>query len=179
MSDVRDTRLERLRKIKSLAENGCGGEKESAFVLYDKLKRLYELSDEDVAGLELFNCDFKWRTELGKKLLYQIIYMVVGNALIYEYPRKKKITVECTKPEEEEIRLCYSVYLPALERHIKDAYTAFVMTNDILPDADVRRPVDLSDIEISPERRKELDRASRLAKVMKRTVLPRALIDGK
>lgn len=179
MSIKDESRIERLCKIRALAQKGSPGEKEAALQLYEKLKSLYELSDDDIAGLELFDCDFKWKTNLDKKLLYQIIYMVIGNARIYEYPRKKMVTVECTKPEEEEIRLCFSVYLSALDKHMNDAYIAFVMANDILPDENVRRPVDLYDSEMSPERRKELDRASRLAKVMKRTVLPRALIDGK
>ena len=176
-----ENRLARLRKVKSLAEHGADGERESALALYEKLKRLYDISDSDVVESVLLDCDFRYRTVFEKRLLMQVIYSVVGNAEIWEDARHKSILVHCTAAEEMDIRLSYSVYKPALEKSLNDAFLAFVMVNDVYPGEDVRcPPTDVPDMSlISLERRKELLRASLMADTMEKTELPRALLDKK
>lgn len=178
MDSKHENRLARLRKVKSLAEHGADGERESALVLYEKLKRLYDISDSDVVKPVLLDCCFRYRTVFEKRLLMQVIYSVVGNAEIWEDVKHKSILVHCTAAEEMDIRLSYSVYKPALEKSLNDAFLAFVMVNDVYPGEDVRcPPTDVPDMSsISLERRKELLRASLMANTMEKTELPRALL---
>ncbi len=178
MDNKHENRLARLRKVKSLAEHGADGERESALALYEKLKRLYDVSDSDVVEPVLLDCGFRYRTVFEKRLLMQVIYSVVGNAEIWEDVKHKSILVHCTATEEMDIRLSYSVYKPALEKSLNDAFLAFVMVNDVYPGEDVRCPsTDVPDMSsMSLERRKELLRASRMANTMEKTELPRALL---
>ncbi len=48
----REKVLEKLGKIKALAERGVGGEKETAMRMYEDLKEKYGITDEEVAAVK-------------------------------------------------------------------------------------------------------------------------------
>ena len=50
-------RIEKLRKIKELAEKGVGGEREVALETYARLKALYNISDDLITEPELSSSD--------------------------------------------------------------------------------------------------------------------------
>ena len=53
--ETREKVIEKLVKIKALAERGVGGEKETALQMYEALKAKYNISDEEIqmAAVEL------------------------------------------------------------------------------------------------------------------------------
>lgn len=164
-------KTERLRRIKRLADNAEGHEKKAALAAYEKLKALYNMTDDDVNEIVLREVGFTYKDKWEKKLLHQCIYSVLGNTKIAIY--RRKIYVKCTPVEEQELSLCYSVYKTALDRHLKDSVSAFIMKNNIYPDKNVRCGSIISDEPLSDAEK----RALRLASQMEKTVLPRALLN--
>lgn len=83
----REKVLEKLGKIKALAERGVGGEKETAMRMYEELCRKYEIS-EDEAEAALVKLEKRWfsySTPLEEELLTQIFYKVTGDSTHYVY----------------------------------------------------------------------------------------------
>ena len=77
----REKVLEKLGKIKALAERGVGGEKETAMRMYEELCRKYNISDDEAeaALMKLETRWFSYSTQLEKELLGQILYKVTGS----------------------------------------------------------------------------------------------------
>ena len=101
----REKVLEKLGKIKALAERGVGGEKETALRMYEELCRKYDIS-EDEAEAALAQLEKRWfsySTQLEENLLLQIFYKVIGSGESYiytgKYSRRKKRGCVCTALE--------------------------------------------------------------------------------
>ena len=96
----REKVLDKLGKIKALAERGVGGEKETAALrMYEEICRKYDISEDEAenAFAELEKRWFSYGTQLERDLLLQIFYKVTGDASHYEYTgqykRRKKAGV--------------------------------------------------------------------------------------
>ena len=164
-------KTERLRRIKRLADNAVGHEKKAAMAAYEKLKTLYNMTDDDVNEIVLHEVVFTYKDKWEKKLLYQCIYSILGNTKIATM--RRKVFVKCTAAEEQELSLCYSVYKTALDKHLKESLSAFIMTNNIYPDENVRCGSVVSNEPLTESQ----IRAMRLASQMEKTVVPRALLN--
>lgn len=83
----REKVLEKLGKIKALAERGVGGEKETAIRMYEEMCRKYNISDDEAeaALMKLEKRWFSYSTQLEKELLTQIFYKVTGDMACYVY----------------------------------------------------------------------------------------------
>ena len=168
-------RIEKLRKIKELAEKGVGGEREAALETYARLKALYNISDDLITEPELSNHYFKFESEVMKRLLHQVIYSVCGSEQIYTiHGLRKQLYVRCTDFEAAEIGLLYDVYKHELKKTLKAAYLAFINANDIFPDENVRvPPIKREKTELTEEEKQAL----RLMGGIDKTTIPRGLIE--
>lgn len=131
-------KLERLRKIKELAENGCLGEKTAALETYERLKAIYNISDDLISQPAAKRHEFRYNKDYEKKLMSQIIYMVCGDVQICQICGKRILTAETTDFEAAKIGLHYEIYAAAIKKHMQAAYIAFVQANGIFPDENVR-----------------------------------------
>lgn len=140
----REKALEKLGKIKALAERGVGGEKETALRMYKELMEKYDISEEE-AEMAITDIEQRWfsyRTQPEKRLLSQIFYKVTRDANHFEYKgkykRRKKVAVNCTEIEALEIQLLFDFYREELEKEISVTVEAFIMRNHLYPDKTAR-----------------------------------------
>lgn len=136
--------LDKLNKVKALAEKGVGGEKESAMRMYNELMEKYNISPDEVEK-SVYDLERRWfgySHIYEKPLLAQIIYKVTGSSDMVEYvgakKRRKKIGCNCTEIEAMEINLLFSFYRKALKDDLDIFIAAFINKNKIFPDENAR-----------------------------------------
>lgn len=170
-------KLERLRKIKELAENGCLGEKAAALEKYNMLKSLYKITDDMISVPAITEHEFKYSRAYERKLLLQIIHMVCGDVDVFKITGKQILTAETTDFEAAEIGLHYEVYAAAIKKHMQAAYIAFIQANDIFPDESVRVP-DKKNKRYAKADDDVIRAAVALAAMTDKTFVPRGLLEG-
>ena len=69
MNQATNELLEKIKRIKALAENGVGGERESAQAMLEKLMRKHEISEEELITDNLEEVWFRYKDENERKLL--------------------------------------------------------------------------------------------------------------
>lgn len=79
----RERLLQKIKRVQALALHGVGGEKESAAAMLDKLMKQYGISESDIAEEHREIAWFRFKTPLEEKLLFQVIYSVVGDRGVY------------------------------------------------------------------------------------------------
>lgn len=136
MESVRQKLIEKMLKIKALAEEGKAGEKEAAKKKLILLMDRYGLTDDDLNEKELYFWKYKRTDTLSKSLLHQVIYSVMGNVNLKCHERTPDIGCYCTKSEAVEIEAKYNFYYEALKKDLDIFYRAFIMTNNIYPSDD-------------------------------------------
>lgn len=128
----RKTILELVRKVKSLADRGIGGEAISAKI---KLKRLYEkynLTDADFVELqESYNRYFIFRHEFDKTLLFSIICMIVEKPTVNCGESNKVIRVKLTDEQYTNIVEAYEYYQKMFDDYSKYLMQAMISRNAI------------------------------------------------
>lgn len=169
-------KLERLRKIKELAENGCAGEKTAALEMYERLKSLYRITDDMIGTPPVTRHVFKYNRDYERKLLAQIIYMVCGDVKVFQTVRKRILAADTTDFEAAEIGLHYEVYAAAIKKHMQAAYIAFVQANGIYPDENVR--VHDKNTQFAKTDDDVVRAAAALASMTNKTFVPRGLLEG-
>lgn len=170
-------KLERLRKIKELAENGCLGEKTAALKAYERLKSIYKITDDMISVPAITEHEFKYSRAYERKLLSQIIYMVCGDVDVFKITGKQILTAETTDLEAAEIGLHYEVYAAAIKKHMQAAYIAFIQANGIFPDESVRVP-DKKNKRFAKADDDVIKAAIDLAAMTDKTFVPRGLLEG-
>ena len=77
----REKVLEKLGKIKALAERGVGGEKETAMRMYEELCRKYNISDDEAeaALMKLETRWFSYSTQLEKEFIAFALWVLTNN----------------------------------------------------------------------------------------------------
>lgn len=128
-----DAALERLQKIKELADKGIDGEAEAARAkLQEGLKRL---------GLTLADLKSIKRTEqqIGYDNEYEadIITQVIASMELQAYKRNrngrwlKKVFVECTPTELAELKLRLEFYLLTFRKELADITLAYIYKHEL------------------------------------------------
>ena len=184
----REKVLEKLGKIKALAERGVGGERETAMRMYEELQRKYNISsDEAEAALnKLEKRWFSYKTELEEELLVQIFYKVTGEEthFVYsgQYSRRKKRGVMCTELEAAEIQLLFNFYRERLKEELEAFMFAFKQRNDLFPDETARvyqKHESRSVADLTEKELKKYKKAAFMAEFMDKKQPPRAAIEEK
>lgn len=131
-------KIELLRKIKTLAERGIGGEKEGAQLTLSRLMKKYGIDEEQLEKECKEAAFFSYSQEWERRLLNQIIYMVTGEAGygcvgFYSKRKRKQLGIDCTVAERLEIDANYEFYKRAVEKELEIFLEAFVQKNRIFP----------------------------------------------
>ena len=147
-----ENKVELLLKIKALAERGIGGERQEAKKRLEVLMLKFGITDEMLGAETVECCWFKYREKLDKRLLNQVIYMVLGNGDTYKRGRYKEVGVYCTAAQRLEIQLAFEFYDRAMWEEMRLFYKAFLSNNDIFP-PDNKQRAPLPSDELSHEER--------------------------
>lgn len=134
-----ENKAQLLQKIKALAEQGVGGEKESAQKILDQLMKKYGISEEDLLEEKVALEWFRYKDYLEKRLLDQIIYMVMGDVDTYKKSggRHKLVGVYCTVYKKIEIEANYEFFKNAFINEFKIFYVAFCNKNRLFPPEEI------------------------------------------
>ena len=183
----REKVLEKLGKIKALAERGVGGEKETALRMYEDLCRKYDIS-EDEAEAALAQLEKRWfsySTQLEEELLLQIFYKVTGSGESYiytgKYSRRKKRGCVCTALEAAEIELIFGFYREEMKRELEAFMIAFKQKNNLFPDETARayKEYDGPERKLTEEEERKYKKAAFMRMVMDGRTPPKAAIEAK
>lgn len=142
MTAERERLLEKIKRVQALAERGVDGEKESAAALLERLMKQYGIEESEIAEERRETAWFRYKTELERKLLIQVIYTVTGKVAFgcvgtYTGRSRKKVGVDCTAAERLEIEISFEFYNAAMQKELERFYSAFLIKNNIFPDKEV------------------------------------------
>lgn len=170
---TRDKVLAKLKHLKVLSEQGIGGEATTAQILYDKISKKYDISDEELQQLGYDKVErrwFKYSDELSKQLATQIFYKVTGSPTYWTKTdkRKKQIGVDCTELEYDEIKFYHSFYMEHFRKELDIFFRAFINVNDIYPNSSARLYEENTseDRELTKEELERLDKMFRMSRGM-------------
>ena len=184
--------LNRIEKIKRLAEAGDEGEKETARAMLERLMRQYNITDNDLEQ----SVRKYWYTSISgfkcRELLGQIcsFYPDYGkdNGVWMTYipsmtPAKKRSAeaymhsqrifgkntiINATREEFIEIMAKYEIYHKSLIKHYNSFYYAFLLRNNLLQAADGNAKVSKKDLEMA-------DTAFRMAGGIEKSIVNKLL----
>lgn len=128
--------IEKVQKMKALAERGIGGEKENATQMVERMMEEYDITEDDLRedAVERRWLRFNSKDKYAKKLMAQIIYAVTGVGEYWTRGRKAVAGVECTAAQEIEIASKYAFYYEAYLEDLEVFYSAFINKNGIFPE---------------------------------------------
>lgn len=152
--------IERLLKIKALAERGVGGERSAAERLLNSLMKQYDISPEDL-GSDKAECHFAYIGEqsIDWKLFSQIAHKLhegrPGKVKLADLrnapalhrrawaeaglgPKNSNIGLHCTKAEFVEVMSTFEIYRDDMHRQEEAFFYAYLDKNNLLmaPDGD-------------------------------------------
>lgn len=138
MTSERERILQKIKRVRALAERGIAGEQESAAATLDRLMKQYGITEADIAEECRELAWFRYKTPIERKLLLQVIYAVtgrVGSGCVGTYTgrTRKQVGIECTAAERLEIQFDYDFFRAALEEEMERFYSAFLIKNGIFP----------------------------------------------
>ena len=173
--------LEKIKKIKALADRGVGGEKMNAQATLERLMQEHGITEAD---LELEKVETEWFTyhdELERRILGQVIYSVTGKqpfgCVGAETGRKrKKRGADCTAAQRLEIEFNYNFFCEAAKKEFEVFLYAFFVKNRIFPPETVVPPRKAE--EMTEEELREMRRAAIMAETMKHYTPRKAIGDG-
>lgn len=127
---------DRIYKLLELSNRGVGGEKDNAEKRLMALLKKYSLSMNDLVDTESRSeITIYYKTKFESRLANQILYQMGLDKDSYELiGDRNKIYVECTKSEETEFKLKYSIYKLALKKEMELTYQAFIQAQGIFPE---------------------------------------------
>lgn len=112
-----DKKIELMKKLKALAEQGVGGEKETAQKKLEQLMKKYNVKEQELSDDAIEEHIFRFHGEFEKRLLIQVAYKVLGKEFVkrmytYRWGKGKRTTrmIECTKAEALQIRIAHEFY---------------------------------------------------------------------
>lgn len=148
-----DSKQELLKKIKTLAEQGAGGEKINAQRMLSVLMKKYGITDADLDDDKLIPCEFRCKTDTEETLLKQTIYKVTNQVKIYGFARRRTgrtikhlIGCECTQAQKIEIEFLFDFYKRVYAKDVALFLEAFIQKHCIfgqLPEDEEPQKIEL------------------------------------
>lgn len=135
MADGQAKRLELLKKLKALADNGVGGERENAQAMLDKLLAKYDISAETLSDDEVSDHGFTYHSDFERRLLSQLRAKIATNrdAFRYKYGKGARSTFYCTCTEAEalQIQIEFEFYAALWKEEQETFFGAFIQKHQI------------------------------------------------
>lgn len=141
-----------LKKIRTLAERGVGGEAENAEKLLAHMMEKYDISENELDADIRERNDFEYHGKEQKKILRQVVYKVTGgNAYELYYTAtgrkvKTQLGADCTPAEKVEIEYLFDFYKRLWEKEKEAFLAAYIQKHRIFA---IR--ADIEPQRISPE----------------------------
>lgn len=160
----RERLLEKLMKVKALADRGEGGERESAERTLAAMMERYGISNADIENNQISTHWIRYKTEWERRLLHQLAYMYLGTGHsfgcvgTYTGRSRKKVGIDCTPAQYIEIEADFAFYSAALEEEMGLFYSAFLQKNNLFPPPELAR-------ESTEEEKDEAIDLERIAKI--------------
>lgn len=135
----RERLLEKLGKVKALADRGEGGEKESAERTLAALMKRYGITEEDLEDTKATIHWIRYKTDWERRLLGQLAYMHLGTGHSfgcmgqYTGRSRKKVGIKCTAAQYIEIEADFAFYNEAMKEEMELFYSAFLQKNSLFP----------------------------------------------
>jgi len=185
---TKDEIINKLLKIKALADNGVSGEKSAAEEMLRKMMNKYGITEEDLDSEKEIVCYFRIHGCKCKDLFRQVAIIYCGVTRIHyigddardkNAKKIRKMTIDarpkgsnmvaiCTPAKFLELRYAYEMFQQSLDKHLEGMFYAFLHTNDLLAPYDPSKPkADMDDDEI--------DLACRMGLAVKRAEVNKAL----
>lgn len=178
---AKENLLEKLKKIKALADRGDRGEKESAKALLEKLMQEHGITEADLEVERVETVFFPYHDELERRILIQVIFSVTGKSAFgcvgaASGRKRKKYGADCTAAQRLEIEFNHKFFYEAAKKEFEVFLYAFYMKNGIFP-PESEVPVRTLE-EMTPEEKGEMIRAAMMAEGMERHTPRKAIGDG-
>lgn len=132
-------KVELVKKLRALAENGCGGEKINAQKKLDELMAKYGIADDELDDEEIQDYFFEVHGDRERQLLVQIIYKVqgekgtahpVGNRLTGRVIRTK-VACSATKAQKIEIEMLFDFYKRLYKKEEQFFFDTFIQKHEL------------------------------------------------
>lgn len=132
--------IEKLRKIKALAENGVGGEVVAAQEALDRLLKEHGLTLEDISDEQSRYYEFKYSNEREMALMMQVLVRLFGSkSNVFRTGRfvkkSKVVLLDMTKLEYIDFKNMWGYYRREwkkyLEKGLKEMLSAYVLKFDL------------------------------------------------
>ncbi len=132
---IDERNLELLKKVKKLAEQGVGGERDAAQALLSRLMEKYDVAELDLSDDALEEHGFTYKTPYERKLLHQLFNKIADDRECYRYKGGKGsrtvIYLKCTKAEAVQIGIEYDFYKALFAEEVNWLFRAFVQKHEI------------------------------------------------
>jgi len=145
--------LDKIMKVKALADRGTEGERANAEKMLSLLMNKYGITDDDIVSDKVEMYMINTENSLYIQLLVQIANSVAGHDLkvfgIENSPKKTKrelaalgygdadgnVAIECTKAQFIEIKMMFDIYKEDIKRQIDIFMYAYFSKNNLLAKA--------------------------------------------
>ena len=184
--------INKINKIKALAEQGEGGEKISAESLLNSLMQKYGITEEDlydekeqvyflkISGYkcrDLFRqvaiiyCNIDRMTYFGNDAQDRCAKKI-RKITDHSRPRGSNMVVMCTPSKYIELKYAYDIFQKSFDQHVEGLFYGFLDTNNLLAPYDPDNPKSDMDDET-------IDIAARMGLAVKRTEINKTLPQNK
>ena len=151
------------KKLKALAEQGVGGEKENAVRKLIALMRKHGITEEELEQNTLIQKRFRI-AKANRQIFFQVVSNVIGKRINeLDFDCRGRIIYNLNQHEFLEITAKFEFYKKELERQTKIMYSAFVMKHHIYP----CEKIDDNDEYMTPEEEEKYMLANEMAQSMK------------
>lgn len=189
---TKDEIINKLLKIKALANNGDSGEKSAAEEMLLKMMKKYGVKEEDLDSEKESVCYFRIHGCKCKDLFKQVAVIYCGvtrmhyigadvqdkdskklrKMTLYDRPKGANMIAICTPAKFLELQYAYEMFQRSLDKHLEGMFYAFLSSNDLLAPYDPNKPQ--SDMDEDT-----IDLACRMGLVVKRVEINKALPQNK
>jgi hypothetical protein len=164
----------KLQRIYELSERGTGGERDTAKRMLDALLARHGVTLDELVSEQVDWRRFKWSTPMERQLLNQVIFHVlqVNEFKSFHLPKNRWMEVKMTEAQAIDVRTLFLHWRKPLERHLQEAFEAFVHVNEIHSNVES----DGERKELTPQEIERLKRVMGMMGATTATPLPRPLL---
>lgn len=125
--------FEKLKKLYELSKRGVGGESVNAEVMLEKLLKKYGLTIESLLDSEKRQYIFKVKSLTERQILFSVVTKTLQNRSIKYSSNKRNTTIylDLTPSDYAEIKIQFDAYTRALRKYMEQSQSAFIHANDL------------------------------------------------
>lgn len=123
--------FEKLKKLYELSKRGVGGESVNAEVMLEKLLKKYGLTIESLLDSEKRQYIFKVKSLIERQILFSVTTKTLQTRNMSYGSNKKSTTIylDLTPSDYAEIKIQFDAYIRAFKKYIEQSQSAFIHAN--------------------------------------------------